>query len=619
MKQGIISLFVLVLIVLPFSNVSAATDSGIKPGSFFYALDTFFEKLDLLLTFNAEKKANKALEYAEERLLEAKEEAENNKPKGVEEAIKGYEINISLAIEKSKELENESKTETLLNTISSKTHQHQEVLRSVYDKVPEEAKEAILRAIEVSQKRQEEADRQIRTLKKEVAQLQDEIGELQRKLEEKSAKQEPSPTPIQKTNNEIKKPIQTPVPPTATPSPDKSLKELKEELERKLKELEKTPTPTPTSTVTPTYTLNPTATPINYTSTPIPTATPTPVSSTTPTPTATPTPASTPIPTPTPTPLPTNATISLHGLSSLGGSPARSLIENNLEIFAILGLTASENSVTVKSLSVTFLNPDSSARLKDAYISGGSQTISAVEPGMNVTFNGLDLRAGNYSNGQLVDKEKQISFSAKGHSYGGSTYSVTDVSGWQVKINSIEAVLTQNTAADAQVNGLPITIGAIARDASIALMSTSPTGLQTQESIRPVALRAKIKMTYPLLKITAFKIKGIGKSVSGNGTETPIMNFQILSNWSDAGITQWSGMTSGNSVVITSSTNEMPTNYQIHNNGLESELRIVLDVYDKYYPGTSWEFTIESITAVDNNGGLINISGFPVTGHEIHW
>jgi len=266
MKQGLLAIFIFVLIVLPFSVVSATTDPGVKPSSFFYGFDTFFEKLDLFFTFSAEKKANKALEYAEERLSEAKEEADDNKPKGVEEAMKNYETNMSLATEKSKELENESETEKLLNTISSNALKHQEVLKSVYGQVPGEAKEAILKAIEISHNRQEEAVKQIGALKKEVAQLKDEIGQLQEKLKEKNVEQKPSPIPSQKQGSELKKPTQTLIPSIVTPTSDKSLKELKEELEKKL-------IPATTPSVTPTKTPTPSPTPL---STPNPTPIPTP-------------------------------------------------------------------------------------------------------------------------------------------------------------------------------------------------------------------------------------------------------------------------------------------------------------------------------------------------------
>lgn len=125
--------------------------------------------------------------------------------------------------------------------------------------------------------------------------MQDEIGELQRKLEERNAKQELSPTPSRKQGNEIKKPTQTSIPPTITPVSDKSLKELKEELERKLKELEKTPIPTPAIPPIPAYTFSPTPTPDSSISIPTSILSPSTIITTTSTPTITLTPTPEPL------------------------------------------------------------------------------------------------------------------------------------------------------------------------------------------------------------------------------------------------------------------------------------------------------------------------------------
>ena len=61
--------FVLFAFIMP-TQASAATNAGIKPGSFFYFFDTAFENVGLFLTFNPEKKAQKALKHADERLAE---------------------------------------------------------------------------------------------------------------------------------------------------------------------------------------------------------------------------------------------------------------------------------------------------------------------------------------------------------------------------------------------------------------------------------------------------------------------------------------------------------------------------------------------------------------------
>ena len=154
--------------------------AGIKPGSFFYFFDTAFENIGLFFTFSPEKKAQKALEYADERLAEIEAIAEENNPNAIKTAIASYENNIALATEKSKEVKDKGKAETLLTSIEDNTSRNQEVLSAVLIKVPEEAKAAITQAIEASKKGQEEAMKQITELKGEIEQLKKEVAELKK-------------------------------------------------------------------------------------------------------------------------------------------------------------------------------------------------------------------------------------------------------------------------------------------------------------------------------------------------------------------------------------------------------------------------------------------------------
>jgi len=168
--------------------VSAETKAGLTPASPFYFFDAAFENVSLFFTFNPEKKAQKALKYADERLEEAKESASDNKLKAVEKAMEGYEKVISLATEKSKELKDDKKSEEILKTVSESTAKHQEVLVAVLDKVSDEAKEAILRAIETSKKGQEEALKQILRLEDENSKLKKRVEELKSSLMDKENK-----------------------------------------------------------------------------------------------------------------------------------------------------------------------------------------------------------------------------------------------------------------------------------------------------------------------------------------------------------------------------------------------------------------------------------------------
>ena len=152
-------------------QASAAANAGVKPGSFFYFFDTVSENISLFFTFNPEQKAKKALAYADERLAEIEAIAEEKNPDAVKTALTNYESNVALATEKSKEVKDKGKAETLLTSIADNTSRNQDALSAVLNKVPEEAKAAITHAIEASKKVQEEATKQIAEIKGKINSL----------------------------------------------------------------------------------------------------------------------------------------------------------------------------------------------------------------------------------------------------------------------------------------------------------------------------------------------------------------------------------------------------------------------------------------------------------------
>lgn len=225
MKASLIALaLILAVVLISPASASAVTNAGVKPGSFWYGFDLAFEKINLFFTFNSEGKAKKALEYADERLAEAQAVAENNNTNAVKTAITNYESNIAFAAEKSKDVSEKEKAEALLTSIADNTAKHQEILADVLAKVPNEAKEAITKAIKVSRKGQEEAMRQVAELRGEVEQLKKkvaelkqsddgnqaaEIAKLKQEIEELKKKPAPAPVPI------VSAPKPTPLPPTS--------------------------------------------------------------------------------------------------------------------------------------------------------------------------------------------------------------------------------------------------------------------------------------------------------------------------------------------------------------------------------------------------------------------
>jgi hypothetical protein len=131
-------------------------EAGITPDSWMYGFKIFFEKIDLFLTFDELKKAEKHVKYAELRLAEAEEMVKKGKIELTADLMRGYEENIEKSneiIEKAKKArENVTKIAEL---VAIATSIHLDVLEDICDMVPEHAKPAIERAKNASTKRNE--------------------------------------------------------------------------------------------------------------------------------------------------------------------------------------------------------------------------------------------------------------------------------------------------------------------------------------------------------------------------------------------------------------------------------------------------------------------------------
>lgn len=157
---------------------------GITPDSFLYFLDTLGEEISLTLTFSAEKKIHKALQYADEKLAEVIAMAEKKKIKALERANKKYQKYLALANKKVEKIKDEGKNiEELVTLITEKILKHQEILSEVFEKVPEQAQQGIKNAIEASQKGSETAIGAVSGEKK--AELEQKSEEVKKRVQEK--------------------------------------------------------------------------------------------------------------------------------------------------------------------------------------------------------------------------------------------------------------------------------------------------------------------------------------------------------------------------------------------------------------------------------------------------
>ena len=133
-----------------FSGVALAQSEdlpspGMNPGSPFFFMERFFEGFGGLFTFGQAAKAERAVMIAEKRLSEARALAEQG-GEHLERALELYESKMAEAAEWAEN----SKNMDVLNKVSEATSRHFAVLTEVAGRVPEQAREAVLQALEAS-------------------------------------------------------------------------------------------------------------------------------------------------------------------------------------------------------------------------------------------------------------------------------------------------------------------------------------------------------------------------------------------------------------------------------------------------------------------------------------
>jgi len=151
-KTFLIPLLALFLVA---GTVSAQTEdlpnAGMLPGNPFYFLETLSEGIGTFFTFGDIKKAERHLALASERLAEADALADKGDSNRAEKATERYQERLDKALIKAEEAKTRGKnTDAVLEKIAEATVRHQAVLAEVYEKVSEQAKEAIQRAMENS-------------------------------------------------------------------------------------------------------------------------------------------------------------------------------------------------------------------------------------------------------------------------------------------------------------------------------------------------------------------------------------------------------------------------------------------------------------------------------------
>jgi len=125
--KNIVIAAMLMLLVVPFANAQQV-DAGVTPDSFFWGVDKALDQIALLLAGSPEAKAAKGLEIAQERLLEVKAMAEENKLDAVAKAEDAHSktlVKVRQSIQSIDEDDPESQIEKVIE-IESKLKVHKE-------------------------------------------------------------------------------------------------------------------------------------------------------------------------------------------------------------------------------------------------------------------------------------------------------------------------------------------------------------------------------------------------------------------------------------------------------------------------------------------------------------
>lgn len=169
-----------------YAQTEDLPNPGLLPDSPFYFLKGWVEGIGTFFTFGDLAKAGRFSHLAEVRLAEAKALVEKGKPEIAEEPILRYQDQLEAALTKASEAKAKGlDTDEVLAKVAESTLKHQAVLADVYEKVPEQAKAAIERAMQAGMRGHEEALKAISGEKREevMEQVEQKRQEVEQKLE----------------------------------------------------------------------------------------------------------------------------------------------------------------------------------------------------------------------------------------------------------------------------------------------------------------------------------------------------------------------------------------------------------------------------------------------------
>jgi len=155
LQRGVIPLVVLALLaVVGAGGAATVVSRGSIPGDILYPVKETTENVRLATAFSDHSKAKVHLAIADEKLNEIEKlEARGKSADKIKAATERLEKNQGKAVEKLEKAQSEGKDVTaIVLRLQSNLERQQSVLARVLEKVPEQAKAAIQRAMENSQR-----------------------------------------------------------------------------------------------------------------------------------------------------------------------------------------------------------------------------------------------------------------------------------------------------------------------------------------------------------------------------------------------------------------------------------------------------------------------------------
>lgn len=166
-------LFIPFLSIFLFAGVVQAQpkdlpDPGMLPDNSFYFLKSWSEGIGTISTLDDVAKAERFLYLSERRLSEANALVAQGKTELAAEAVDRYHEQLNLALVKAEAAKAKGlNTDGIFTNISLATLNHQVVLADVYQKVPEQARPGIERAMQASMHGHEKATKAVSDNKRE--------------------------------------------------------------------------------------------------------------------------------------------------------------------------------------------------------------------------------------------------------------------------------------------------------------------------------------------------------------------------------------------------------------------------------------------------------------------